>query len=212
MFKRWRQREVSIREKKLPPNSQYDSKKPMSRGRNRITRLITKGLTKKSVTWSLVQQLLIKSLIKRKRTPNLQSKSLNQIPDSESSRAKKSTFYMRRTGHTSRDEDQEDPRPRLVLPESAADKYTSKNISGFRKSSSKWERERERQRESNPWLQDHLPFCGSSTNDNKILRSSYDSKRRAHTLAHTMQTKAQRPLEPEAGSPVVISGHRGCNV
>jgi hypothetical protein len=31
MFKRWRQREVSIREKKLPPNSQYDSKKPMSR-------------------------------------------------------------------------------------------------------------------------------------------------------------------------------------
>jgi len=48
---------------------------------------------------------------------------------------------MRRTGHTSRDEDQEEPRPRLVLPESAADWYILKNITGFRKSSSKSQRE-----------------------------------------------------------------------
>lgn len=118
----------------------------------------------------------------------------------------KPIFYNRRTGHARGTKIKKSSRdPRLLLYESPTEIH-KKNITGsFKKSSSKWKRVIPDSKTI--FLSVDLPptsikSFGAPTNRN--------AKR---TQMHTKGPKVfLLPLEPEAGSPVVKSGHRGCNV
>lgn len=119
-----------------------DNMIPQSRGRNRRTRLITKSFTNKSVTWFLEVQQLLETLINRKRTPNLQSKAMNKIPDSEFSCAESQYFTTEEQstleGRRSRSLADRDPPASVTW---ISYRIHKKDITGSsKKSSSKWER------------------------------------------------------------------------
>jgi hypothetical protein len=118
----------------------------------------------------------------------------------------KSIFSNRRRGHARGTKIKKSSRdPRILLYESATE-YTKKTSPDHsKKSSSKWERVIPDSKTI--FLSVNLPptsikSFGAPTNRNA-----------ERTQMHTKGPKVSLlPLEPEAGSPVVKSGHRGCNV